>query len=595
MGRKKSFSPHAKFYEVARDPQALERERVTRAQVRFDEDTIIWGDDDSLPLRIMKAVDDSPTATACIGEYSNFIKGSRFTDEGLMGVQINDQGETLWDLHSQLSDYMGLIDGFSVKHSFTNEGKISQSHTTGVESCRFKKPTDDKSKKITIIKYNPYYGVDSLFDRTMSTEYPVFDLKAVQKQHDAMGNLFPGQIYFYGSERPLYKFYPVPKYWSGKHWIYVDSQIQTFHKQNLDSGFFQSVLLNMIGDPNAPSSNPEFTREVKGTDSTKRNQSTKTVGHEFDERMTSMFSGVGKAGRAMVLWSNNADEAVKVSSFPVNAQFDILSGTFTDAIKGVCIATGVDPILLAIQGSGLANAGDTARAVIENMQSKVIPKQRILENYYNNVLLPNLETKVNQKVKLVNYSPINTPITIDDKFWSVMTADQQKAFVKENVPGIPEVTEVTDTPTTSQSNLSPETLQAQAALKGSVGGVNGILSIQQGVVAKTTTKESAISILTIVYGFTLPEAYSLLGVPANEQGVPVTPLVVPDTTNDESELPEIQINDNLKNMTGRQQQQFLRIIKQFGQGKLTSEQATIMLKSGFGLSEEEIASILSIE
>lgn len=70
-----------------------------------------------------------------------------------------------------------------------------------------------------------------------------------------------------------------------------------------------------------------------------------------------------------------------------------------------------------------------------------------------------------------------------------------------------------------QDNSSPETLAAQAALRGSVGGVQGILAVQASVSAGTTTYEAALSILTLVYGFTEQQAKDLLGEPAPaEQG-----------------------------------------------------------------------------
>lgn len=54
-------------------------------------------------------------------------------------------------------------------------------------------------------------------------------------------------------------------------------------------------------------------------------------------------------------------------------------------------------------------------------------------------------------------------------------------------------------------------------------------------------------------------------------------------------------NEAMRSLTGRQHQQLLRIIKQFGQGKLTKEQAMVMLKSSLGLSDEEINTMLSID
>lgn len=58
-----------------------------------------------------------------------------------------------------------------------------------------------------------------------------------------------------------------------------------------------------------------------------------------------------------------------------------------------------------------------------------------------------------------------------------------------------------------------KTLEAQANLRGSVGGVQGLLAIQQGVAAGTTSIESGLSMLQIIYGFTPEEASALLGKP----------------------------------------------------------------------------------
>lgn len=65
----------------------------------------------------------------------------------------------------------------------------------------------------------------------------------------------------------------------------------------------------------------------------------------------------------------------------------------------------------------------------------------------------------------------------------------------------------------SADNSDPATLAAQAALRGSVGGVQGVLNVQASVAAGTTTFEAALSILTIIYGFTESQAKDILGVP----------------------------------------------------------------------------------
>ncbi len=65
----------------------------------------------------------------------------------------------------------------------------------------------------------------------------------------------------------------------------------------------------------------------------------------------------------------------------------------------------------------------------------------------------------------------------------------------------------------SDPEASEETLKAQATLRGSVGGVQGILGIQQSVGQGLTDFESAITILMEIYGFTRAVSSALLGRP----------------------------------------------------------------------------------
>ena len=54
-------------------------------------------------------------------------------------------------------------------------------------------------------------------------------------------------------------------------------------------------------------------------------------------------------------------------------------------------------------------------------------------------------------------------------------------------------------------------------------------------------------------------------------------------------------NDNIKNLTGRQHQQVMRIVRQFISGKMTKEQAGLMLKSGFSFTDEDVNTFLGVD
>ena len=61
--------------------------------------------------------------------------------------------------------------------------------------------------------------------------------------------------------------------------------------------------------------------------------------------------------------------------------------------------------------------------------------------------------------------------------------------------------------------LDAKTLDAQAQLKGSVGGVQSLLEVQSSYAAGTTSYESAIAILDLIFGFNREQAIRLLGNP----------------------------------------------------------------------------------
>ena len=65
-------------------------------------------------------------------------------------------------------------------------------------------------------------------------------------------------------------------------------------------------------------------------------------------------------------------------------------------------------------------------------------------------------------------------------------------------------------------------------------------------------------------------------------------------TSSQTEVP-MQSNDAIKNLSGRQYQNVMRIVRQFGNGKLNKQQATLMLKSGFGFTDDDVNTFLGID
>lgn len=61
------------------------------------------------------------------------------------------------------------------------------------------------------------------------------------------------------------------------------------------------------------------------------------------------------------------------------------------------------------------------------------------------------------------------------------------------------------------------------------------------------------------------------------------------------EQPIAASNDSIKNLTGRQYQNVMRIVRQFSNGKLTKEQAALMLKNGFAFTDSDVNTFLGLD
>lgn len=72
----------------------------------------------------------------------------------------------------------------------------------------------------------------------------------------------------------------------------------------------------------------------------------------------------------------------------------------------------------------------------------------------------------------------------------------------------------------------------------------------------------------------------------------------PEIAQPEAAAPQSQpmaVNENLKNLSGRQWQSLTRIIRKFEKGEISQEQAKLLLKSSLGLNDDEVNTMLAID
>jgi DNA-binding Lrp family transcriptional regulator len=118
--------------------------------------------------------------------------------------------------------------------------------------------------------------------------------------------------------------------------------------------------------------------------------------------------------------------------------------------------------------------------------------------------------------------------------------------------------------------------------------------------AKLKGATSEISIIPVEpIGYELSEQALLQIAPKEwlleKAGIDVAKYAPTEATQPSLNQEQIEVNDNLKNLSGRQYQQLMRVIRQFSQGKISKEIAVTMLKSGLGMTDNEVNAMLGID
>lgn len=78
-------------------------------------------------------------------------------------------------------------------------------------------------------------------------------------------------------------------------------------------------------------------------------------------------------------------------------------------------------------------------------------------------------------------------------------------------------------------------------------------------------------------------------------GIDPTQYGLPAATEQPMAASPLSVNEHIKGLKGREWQNMQRIIRDFNKGKITREQASSMLKGGYALSDEEVATWLGAE
>ena len=190
----------------------------------------------------------------------------------------------------------------------------------------------------------------------------------------------------------------------------------------------------------------------------------------------------------------------------------------------------------------LVSEKETIEYISSIYKQPILPsmRQQAINNYFNEFV--GEQSPIRRTISILETVDVLLFYTLDEKDKALkngganqaqyITSIQGEAIVQRLIKENPEaddmqitnmfraeimivITELLPSPTDDNlPEVSPEQLEAQARLRGSVGGVQGILGIQSGVAQGTTDYTAAIETLIEIYGFNRETAIRVLGTPS---------------------------------------------------------------------------------
>ena len=273
------------------------------------------------------------------------------------------------------------------------------------------------------------------------------------------------QLLYVKGYSPGCKYYPLPTYLGSTGYIELDIEIQNYHISAVQNNFVGSSIISFFnGEPSAEEQ------------------------EEIERQIKQKFTGTDNAGSIVLNFADSKDRGVEIqhlSGSDDDKRFEILNKTVQREIYAGHQVT--DPALFGIKEDGIFTSRNQLVDSFELFQNTYVNnRQQFIERVFNELAaLQGFEGRLVIK----DTEPISIQFS-ESTVISVMTPDE----IREKI-GLEVVKK-------EAAASDSKTKDAQAALKGSVGGVSGIITLLQNVKQGVVAEASAIAVLTELYGFT---------------------------------------------------------------------------------------------
>jgi len=246
----------------------------------------------------------------------------------------NKSGENLQGVYENAASDMALFDAACLQVIFNREGKVAEVYHIPIQNFRLGIP--NKYNQVEWGRLSNSWGII-----TNSIEQRIRDSVKIHMWAPDQWKKYPTQLMYI--KKYSYAHYAVPSYNSSIPWIMIDREIASFHRNNIQSQFFLSMMIT----------------QVRGS------MSDEEVAKNAEE-LERFYAG-SKGRKALLSYVDQiADKPVvdQISGTEQDKVFDVLS---RETFQHIITAHRAFPILGGFDGSGSDLGGDANKLNVSIM------------------------------------------------------------------------------------------------------------------------------------------------------------------------------------------------------------------------------------
>jgi hypothetical protein len=317
-----------------------------------------FGENDCLPNAIVRTVNDSGTARACVSKLTQFIQGNGLVDQAL-GQSPANISQSINSAISDLSLIVSYFKCVSFRVIYDNSGEPARIYPVPTQKLRRK---GQKQFRFNELMGETGYmrNQDRFLQAFDPKELPAERLKRIAWQIKEYGEQFGDIVYHFKKGVGLYAdVYPIPDYYSGIDDIESDAGISRLEKRNIQKGWRTPIIV---------STGP--------IDKLVKDDQGKT---EYDKFANNMKRFAGEDA-AYALHIEGATDAAKptVTTIPIAEILDQTDKSTDRVGRKVCRHMGVPPVLVGFATAGqlgntqeLINSMDLFKMTVIEMQDLI--------------------------------------------------------------------------------------------------------------------------------------------------------------------------------------------------------------------------------